>query len=211
VVVEWTEAHWKALGQRIRAIREEKRLTQPELAARCGVPATRVSEIELGKRPGTQFSTIADIAAGLGVNVGVFLDDTAEHDRPAIVRFLGSIPASPLEIEPAQEGDVTMLLPSVATAGLDPSELFTVKMQTDELAADDLHKGDYVLVHTKRLPMEPGGLYLVRTAQAITVRHVYVEPAHVRLVAGGNMVTLAKDEVQIIGKVAGWGRWQRPP
>jgi transcriptional regulator with XRE-family HTH domain len=57
------------IGKALKAIREEAGLTQNALARRAKMTASQVSQIESGKRPDPQFSTIARLAAALGVSL----------------------------------------------------------------------------------------------------------------------------------------------
>jgi transcriptional regulator with XRE-family HTH domain len=58
----------KAIGQRIRAIRQEKRLTLDELATRTGFAKSYLSQIETLKRE-PSISTLTKIAYVLGVDI----------------------------------------------------------------------------------------------------------------------------------------------
>ncbi len=55
-----------ALGQTIRRLRREAKLTQEELAARAGLSANYVGEIERGKR---NPSALALFSLGRGLNI----------------------------------------------------------------------------------------------------------------------------------------------
>lgn len=72
-VVEWSKDRWLYIGQRIRETREGKGLSQDKLAALSDVSAGRISEIELGKRSGTTFETIVDLATAMEADVSTFL------------------------------------------------------------------------------------------------------------------------------------------
>lgn len=66
------------IGERIRALREERGWSLEEMAIRCGIvsgwPKNRMYEIERGSRKtGIRLGTIYAVAAALGVEVGVLL------------------------------------------------------------------------------------------------------------------------------------------
>jgi transcriptional regulator with XRE-family HTH domain len=70
------------LGQAIKLCRQQKRLTQAELAARCSLSESYLSLLETGKRD-PAFSTLETISHGLQVPLSmlVFLAaDSAELD-----------------------------------------------------------------------------------------------------------------------------------
>ena len=61
------------LGENLRAAREEKELTQEQVAERSGVQAGEISRIETGKRD-PQISTLLKIARALEVPPGRLLE-----------------------------------------------------------------------------------------------------------------------------------------
>lgn len=56
-----------AFGKHLRALRELKKLTQEDLAAKCDIPLSQVGRMERGVRSPT-LSTILILAEGLGVD-----------------------------------------------------------------------------------------------------------------------------------------------
>jgi len=60
------------LGRNLRRAREQRALTQEEVAQRSGVHATEVSRIESGKRD-PKVSTLERLAAAVGVPPGDLL------------------------------------------------------------------------------------------------------------------------------------------
>ena len=67
----------EALGQAIRELREERTITQRQLAAAADVNETWISHIETGST-NPAWGTVARIASGLGVRVSE-LARRAEH------------------------------------------------------------------------------------------------------------------------------------
>ena len=61
-----------AIGEAIRLLREEKRLSQSELAKRSRLTQATVSRIESGARRG-DIETLALIAAGLGLALWILV------------------------------------------------------------------------------------------------------------------------------------------
>lgn len=67
------------LGQRIRALREERGLTQQALARSAGIATDMVSRLENGHYSSPGLRTLLRIAEGMHVDVGVLLPD---HEAP---------------------------------------------------------------------------------------------------------------------------------
>lgn len=61
------------LGENLRAAREERELTQEQVAERSGVQAGEISRIETGKRD-PQVSTVLKLAKALGLPPGKLLE-----------------------------------------------------------------------------------------------------------------------------------------
>jgi transcriptional regulator with XRE-family HTH domain len=68
------------LGQRLRVARFERDLTLKEVAARCGMSATHISEVERGKTSPT-IGALQRIAAALGEKASYFVQ---ENDLPRV-------------------------------------------------------------------------------------------------------------------------------
>ena len=68
----------KAVGQRIKDAREEKNLTQEELAALVNLSSTHVSVIERGLKA-TKLDTFVAIANALDVSADELLVDVVAH------------------------------------------------------------------------------------------------------------------------------------
>jgi transcriptional regulator with XRE-family HTH domain len=64
------------LGRNLRSAREERGLTQEEVARRSGVHATEVSRIEAGKRD-PRVSTVERLAAAVNLPPGELLRQTS--------------------------------------------------------------------------------------------------------------------------------------
>lgn len=59
---------YKLIGLNLKAIRKKAGLSQEQLATKCSVDRSKISDIENGKE-NFMFSTLLDIAAGLKVDV----------------------------------------------------------------------------------------------------------------------------------------------
>lgn len=67
---------YKHQGRQLAALRENKHLTQQQLATIIGVPAGRIGDWEQGRRPvsGVRFETAKRMADALGVSLSEFWD-----------------------------------------------------------------------------------------------------------------------------------------
>ena len=73
-----------ALGQKIRHLRQERNITQGELAFRCGLHRTYLTDVERGARNLT-FSSLLVIARGLGLTISEL---TRNVDAPVRQRLV---------------------------------------------------------------------------------------------------------------------------
>jgi len=72
------------LGHRLRALREERGLTQQALARAAGIATDMVSRLENGHYSSPGLRTLLRIAEGMGVSVSALLPavETASHATP---------------------------------------------------------------------------------------------------------------------------------
>lgn len=80
----------KAVGQRIKAAREAKNLTQEELAALVNLSTTHVSVIERGLKV-TKLDTFVAIANALDVSADVLLIDVVTHSVTGVTNELSDM------------------------------------------------------------------------------------------------------------------------
>ena len=80
----------KAVGQRIKAAREAKNLTQEELAGLVNLSPTHVSVIERGLKV-TKLDTFIAIANALDVSADTLLIDVVTHSVTGVTNELSEI------------------------------------------------------------------------------------------------------------------------
>lgn len=80
----------KAVGQRIKAAREAKNLTQEELAALVNLSTTHVSVIERGLKV-TKLDTFVAIANALDVSADALLIDVVTHSVTDVTNELSDM------------------------------------------------------------------------------------------------------------------------
>jgi len=68
------ESEVSRLGEKIRALREKKKMSQEELAEKSGISRQTISSIESGKSLSVTTSTLEAIAKALGVSAGIFFN-----------------------------------------------------------------------------------------------------------------------------------------
>lgn len=96
------------IGQRIRNYRTQQKLSQEELAEKCGLHPTYIGQVERGEKNAT-LESISKIAAGLSVELSTLFENIEDYssDRtsyPAIAyHLIQSVP------EPSQEKLLTIL------------------------------------------------------------------------------------------------------
>jgi transcriptional regulator with XRE-family HTH domain len=82
-------------GQRLRAIRETRVLSQTELGEQAGVPALMISHFETGTRPSASAATLVKLANALEISIDYLIgrsdDPTPVSGRVgALLRSLGA-------------------------------------------------------------------------------------------------------------------------
>lgn len=91
------------LGQRIRAVREERGLTQQAVARSAGIATDMVSRLENGHYTSPGLRTLLRIAEGVGVSLAALLPDAPSTATPenALKSRLGALAhrAEPHELD----------------------------------------------------------------------------------------------------------------
>jgi len=65
------------IGRRVKTARKRAQLSQDALARRAGISVSAVAQIEQGERTDPHYSTLSKLADGLGMSVGVLLEEAA--------------------------------------------------------------------------------------------------------------------------------------
>jgi len=71
------------IGARLRQLRVDAGLTQPELAARAGLHLGTMTKIEYGDNQDPQLSTLYALAGALGLSVAELLGPLVQNKAPA--------------------------------------------------------------------------------------------------------------------------------
>lgn len=99
------------LGMRIKAIRTEMKLTQEEVAFRCGIDAAQISYIERGQRSST-LETFEKIVHGLGITLLTDYENTPEV--PIYDETTNKIVSISLRLDPTERTRALMMLKALA-------------------------------------------------------------------------------------------------
>ncbi|MEE9295780.1 MAG: LexA family transcriptional regulator [Phycisphaerae bacterium] len=134
----------ESLGQRIRRIRKQRRLTQNELAERAGINQGYLSAIERDQRD-PSMRTLDALAVALDAPQAVLIGAGPEHDAPQPletreVPLLGSIPAG----KPSQSQAQLEMFPVLRH--LWAADRYCLKLSFDSMEPT-LKPDDIVLVH----------------------------------------------------------------
>lgn len=87
------------VGEKIRALRKEQKMTQNRLGNLLGIDGTRISQYEIGQR-NPKIETLSRIADALGVPVSQLLPDDVQLTKgPVQKKFNNSIMKRFLEVK----------------------------------------------------------------------------------------------------------------
>ena len=87
------------VGEKIRAVRKERKMTQKRLGNILGMDTTRISQYETGQR-NPKIETLSKIADALGVSVAELLPDEMQFTKgPVQKKFNNSIMNRFLEVK----------------------------------------------------------------------------------------------------------------
>lgn len=103
------------IGQRIRALRQARRMNQTQVARAAGITPQAVSDLETGKTQATGY--LSELARALGT--------TAEY-----LRYGDAI----RETTPAYQADLDAITEIVTTGRLEPKEVKAIRQLAETLA-----------------------------------------------------------------------------
>jgi SOS-response transcriptional repressor LexA len=183
----------ETIGERIKELRKQRRLTQEELAEKVGISSNYLAMIEVGKRQGKFI--IKKIAEKLEVDEEVLYGDQPIPDftpKPkslrSIVRefeekidsmevleipIVGYVPAGNPRLEEGQNLGFVHPLKSEIRNVSNTSKLFAVIVDGESLAEDGIHSGDRLLIDPVSDVDIQGKIYIcVLSENGVVARHV---------------------------------------
>lgn len=193
---------------RLKELREEKKLTQQEVADYLSMSRSTYAQYEIGRRE-PDFGTLSKLADFFGVTGDYLLG------RDSILRGSNDIYKIDHFIEVPVIGTISAGLPILAEQNIIGHELtpakdvqdgdyFYLVVRGDSMIGSRIHDGDKVLVKvTTDITPKDIAVVLVNEQDA-TLKRVQKLNGHVNLIADNpkyEPIVIDKGEVQIIGKV----------
>ncbi|MGB9920922.1 MAG: LexA family protein [Moorellales bacterium] len=182
------------IGVRIRRLREERGMSQAELARRAGISPQYMCDIELD-RANPALGTLERVAAALGVTVAALVTDW-KVEEVVEVPVIGRVPAGGPVVS---EETVVGYLPlprSLADEGY-----ICLEVRGDSMEGAGIYDGDHVLVKLQPTA-ESGQTVVARVGGEVTVKRLYRVGDKVRLEpANARYRRIEPEEVEVIGVV----------
>ena len=206
-------------GDRIKALRKQRGMTQYDLADKLGIAKQTIFKYETGIITNIPYSRIVDIAAALDVEPGEILGLQEPSAEPSSPEGFISIPFISQKISAGYGEDylsddsITLrriqIPESMARGVSDKSTLVSAEVKGDSMIDANIYPGDYVFFSKGMIKGE--GIYVIAFAGDIMVKRLSFD-------TGGNKLTIISenhnyptrvveadtDGVRILGKVIGW-------
>lgn len=155
------------IGERIKKVRKEKKVTLKDLEKKIGVSNSALSQIETGVTKSPERQTLIALARELKDNFGeTWLNDYLRDDGAEEVKVVGRVAAGrPLT---SFETDELISIPSrmVATN----KQTFAVQVQGDSMVNIGIMHGDIVILHECLTPTN-GTTVVVRIGEGETAEY----------------------------------------
>jgi len=169
------------LGRRLRMTRFERNLTLKQVAARCGMSATHISEVERGKTSPT-IGALQRIAGALGENPAHFVrEDCSEPVKLTRVKdcrpyFTQTAGGTPMTVELVSTGIPGGYVQVLRKKGA-PGQKIAVKPRIGEIVLVCLHGSLKVGVGTETWVLREGDVVQTRTDEGFTAEALADEEA----------------------------------
>ncbi|MEW6049419.1 MAG: transcriptional repressor LexA [Bacillota bacterium] len=186
------------IGEKIRALRKDKQLTQRELARRAGVSPQYLCDVECG-RVNPSLSALEKIAAGLGLPTVALLTERDPRDLETVeIPVIGSVPAGGPVVTEEAVLDYLPLPRRLAREGV-----FALEVSGDSMRDMGIEHGDIVLVRQQPVA-EVGQTVIVRVEGEVTCKRYYPRGNKIRLEPANSSfqpLEFNPDKVEIVGVV----------
>ena len=206
-------------GDRIRELRERKRMTQEELGKAIGTTKQTIFKYETGKIENIPYNRLLDIASALEAEPWEILGwKQPLNDEEDIPGFI-SVPFISQKISAGYGEDFLLddsitlkriqIPESMARGVSDKSTLVSAEVKGDSMIDANIYPGDYVFFSKGMIKGE--GIYVIAFAGDIMVKRLSFDGGQNRLtIISENRnypvrtVDADTDGVRILGKVIGW-------
>ena len=206
-------------GLIIRKYRQDKGLTQYELADMVGIKRPILSHYEMGKTQKMPKGLLNKFAAAFEISPAQLAQEV-RRSNPADNNFgstsnvswppmpvvkipvIGVVPAGYLDLR-EEEASGYIYVPIEELKGLRGSDLRALRISGDSLTGDGINDKDYVVMAINQTEVIPGKIYIVRSKNGeVTAKHVYPEDDGMRLKASNPAYKdIVLDYVEILGRV----------
>lgn len=199
------------LGDKVKKLRKEMKITQEELAKRIGVVQSTIGMIESNKKIGNQ-STLKKLANFFGVSLDYLLNDDIKEEFEKIdinmsfipIPIVGTIRAGePILAEDNIQGYIPVLRNSLKLDG----DYFALKVKGDSMNME-FNEGTILIVE-KTPCIENGEIGVVRIdGHEATVKKIVINGEMITLIPMSTnqkhipqMYNMKNDDIEIIGRV----------
>lgn len=199
------------LGDKVKKLRKEMKITQEELAKRIGVVQSTIGMIESNKKIGNQ-STLKKLANFFGVSLDYLLNDDIKEEFEKIdinmsfipIPIVGTIRAGePILAEDNIQGYIPVLRNSLKLDG----DYFALKVKGDSMNME-FNEGTILIVE-KTPCIENGEIGVIRIdGLEATVKKIVINGEMITLIPMSTnqkhipqMYNMKNDDIEIIGRV----------
>lgn len=212
------ESLMKTQGERIKELRESRKMTQEALGKAVGTTKQTIFKYETGKIENIPYSRLLAIADALGADPLEIIGWKAADEGDAGERMI-SVPFISQKISAGYGEDflsddsITLkriqIPESMARGVSDKSTLVSAEVKGDSMIDANIYPGDYVFFSKGMIKGE--GIYVIAFAGDIMVKRLSFDmPANRLTIISENhnypvrTVDADTDGVRILGKVIGW-------
>lgn len=213
------------IGQRIRALREEKKISRADLAAAMGIAVTTLSDLELGESKST--TALHKAAARLRTNIeyletGRGNKHHAESSEPDWVDVRGYAQAAGLGAgaeaeEYAETHKLKFKASSMRRKGLRPDKLSVFYGKGDSMEPR-IKSGDAILFDTSDVRPQEGTIYLILWKGEYYAKRAMILDDVVYFTTDNQKgdhnwvrprrMDAKRDPIEIVGRVRWIGSWE---
>jgi phage repressor protein C with HTH and peptisase S24 domain len=221
-----TMADMETVGERLKRARDEKGMSQPELARTAGVSKQAISKIELGHTQNPEASTLEPICRALGISMywllhgrperkGSAANDDNWDDITAYAQAVG-LGAGAEAQEYAETNALKFKASSLRKRGIYGRPLAVYYGKGDSMEPT-IKNGDAIMFDTSDTRPVDGVLYVVQVGREIHVKRAEILDGSVYFRSDNPLgdhawrkpkkMDSAKDPIQVLGRVhwiAGW-------